>query len=44
MRVSKNISIKELLSQLEWDTPYSSRELQTLGLASTAAARLAQAG
>lgn len=44
MRVSENISIKELLSKLEWDTPYSSRELQTLGLHSTAAARLAQSG
>lgn len=44
MRVSKNISIKELLSKLEWDRPYGSRELQTLGLDSTAAARMAHAG
>jgi hypothetical protein len=44
MRVSENISIKELLSKLEWDTPYGSRDLQALGLPSTAAARLAQSG
>jgi Transcriptional regulator, AbiEi antitoxin, Type IV TA system/Transcriptional regulator, AbiEi antitoxin N-terminal domain len=44
MRVSENISIKELLSKLEWDTPYSSRDLQALGLPSPAAARLAQSG
>jgi hypothetical protein len=44
MRVSKNISIKALLGKLEWDSPYSSRELQSLGLPSAAAARLAQAG
>ena len=44
MRISKNISIKELLSKLDWDTPYSSSDLQALGLPSTAAARLAQSG
>lgn len=44
MRVSENISIKELLSKLEWDTPYSSRDLQALGLPSAAAARLAKSG
>lgn len=44
MKVSKNISIKELLSKLEWDTPYGSRDLKALGLPSTAAARLAQSG
>ena len=44
MRVSKNISIKELLSKLEWDTPYGSSDLQALGLPSTAAARMAQSG
>ncbi len=44
MRSSKNISIKELLSKLEWDTPYGSRDLQALGLPATAAARLAQSG
>ena len=44
MRVSKNISIKELLSKLDWDTPYGSSDLQALGLPSTAAARLAQSG
>ena len=44
MRVSENISIKGLLSKLEWDTPYGSRDLQALGLPSTAAARLAQSG
>ncbi len=44
MRFSENISIKELLSKLEWDTPYGSRDLQALGLPSTAAARLAQSG
>lgn len=44
MRVSENISIKELLSKLEWDTPYRSSDLQALGLPSTAAARLAQSG
>lgn len=44
MKISKNISIKELLSKLEWDTPYGSRDLKALGLPSTAAARLAQSG
>ena len=44
MRVSENISIKELLSKMDWDTPYGSRDLQALGLPSTAAARLAQSG
>jgi hypothetical protein len=44
MRSSENISIKDLLGKLEWDTPYSSRDLQELGLRSPAAARLAQAG
>jgi hypothetical protein len=44
MRVSENISIKELLTKLEWDTPYSSSDLQALGLPSTAAARLAKSG
>ena len=44
MSVSENISIKELLRKLEWDTPYGSRDLQALGLPSTAAARLAQSG
>ena len=44
MRVSENISIKELLTKLEWDTPYSSSDLQALGLPSTAAARLANSG
>lgn len=44
MRVSENISIKELLSKLEWDTPYSCSDLQALGLPSAAAARLAQSG
>ena len=44
MRFSENISIKDLLSKLEWDTPYGSRDLQALGLPSAAAARLAQAG
>ena len=44
MRVSENISIKELLSKLDWDTPYGSSDLQALGLPSTAAARLAQSG
>ena len=44
MRVSRNISTKELLSKLEWDTPYGSRDLLALGLPSTAAARLTQSG
>ena len=44
MRFSENISIKELLSKLDWDTPYSSSDLQALGLPSTAAARLAKSG
>jgi hypothetical protein len=44
MRVSKNISIKNLLSKLEWDTPYGSSDLQALGLSSAGAARMAQSG
>jgi hypothetical protein len=44
MTTSKNISIKNLLSKLEWDTPYSSRDLRGLGLPSSAAAKLAQSG
>jgi hypothetical protein len=44
MKASKNISIKELLSKLDWDTPYGSTDLQDLGLPSNAAARLAQSG
>ena len=44
MRLSKNISIKELLSKLEWNTSYGSSDLQALGLPSAAAARLAQSG
>lgn len=44
MRISRNISIKELLSKLEWDRPYGSHDLQALGLPSTAAARLAKSG
>jgi len=44
MRFSENISIKELLSKLEWDTPYGSHDLQALGLPLTAAARLAKSG
>jgi len=44
MRISENISIKELLSKLDWDTPYGSNDLQTMGLPSIAAARLAQSG
>lgn len=44
MRFSENISIKTLLSKLEWDTPYSSHNLQELGLSTPAAARLAQSG
>ncbi len=41
---SKNISIKALLSKLEWDTPYSANDLRGLGLHAPAAARLAQSG
>jgi hypothetical protein len=44
MRISENISIKELLSKLEWNTPYGCSDLQALGLPSTSAARLAQSG
>lgn len=44
MRSKENISIKDLLSRLEWDTPYSSRDLQELGLPTSAAARMAQTG
>lgn len=44
MRASENISIKDLLSKLDWDTPYGSRDLKALGLPSTAAARLAKSG
>jgi len=44
MRLSKNISIKTLLTKLEWDTPYSANDLRGLGLQASAAARLAQAG
>jgi len=44
MRLSKNISIKALLSKLEWDTPYGSSDLQALGLPSRAAARMAHSG
>jgi len=44
MRFSENISIKDLLSKLEWDTPYSANNLRALGLRAPAAARLAQSG
>jgi len=44
MSISENISIKDLLSKLEWDRPYSSRDLHALGLSSAAAARLAKSG
>ena len=38
------ISIKELMTQLEWDIPYSTQDLERLGLPSTSAARLAGSG
>jgi hypothetical protein len=44
MRSSKNISIKDLLAKLDWDRPYTSRDLCGLGLHVGAAPRLAQAG
>ncbi len=44
MRTLKNISIKKLLNKLEWDSPYSVIDLQTLGLNSSGAARLAESG
>ena len=44
MKPTENISIKELLSKLDWDTPYSAADLRALGLSSPAAARLAQSG
>jgi hypothetical protein len=44
MRFSENISIKSLLSKLDWDTPYSASDLQAMGLHPSAATRLAHAG
>lgn len=44
MTTAENISIKQLLSKLDWDTPYSAGDLRALGLASSSAARLAQTG
>ncbi len=41
---TKNISIKSLLSKLEWDTPYSANDLREMGLKTSAASRLAKTG
>ena len=42
--VSKNISIKDLMGRLEWDSPYSTQDLLGLGLRTSYAARLAESG
>ena len=43
--VNKEIfSIKNLLLELDWDTPYSTKDLAVLGLRPTHAARLASVG
>lgn len=44
MTTNENISIKDLLWKLEWDTPYSSRDLRGLGLPASTPAKLAQSG
>jgi hypothetical protein len=44
MTISENISIRELMSKLEWDRPYSTQDLEAMGLPATSAARLAESG
>lgn len=44
MPFTENISIKELMTQLEWDRPYSTQNLEAMGMPATNTARLAGSG
>ncbi|MDP4835536.1 MAG: AbiEi antitoxin N-terminal domain-containing protein, partial [Burkholderiales bacterium] len=44
MPFSENISIRELMTQLEWDRPYSTQDLEAMGMPATNTARLAGSG
>ena len=44
MTSTENISIKELMTQLEWDRPYSTQDLEAMGMPATNTARLAGSG
>jgi hypothetical protein len=44
MPLTEHISIRELMTQLEWDRPYSTQDLEAMGMPATNAARSAESG